>query len=77
VGRGGVVRDPAVWRRTVERVAAACGEAGMTPVAVMPSPLPGPAGNVEFPLHVVRGPAAGRPDLGAAIEEAERIGGPS
>lgn len=77
VGRGGVVRDPAVWRRTVERVAAACVGAGLAPVGVMPSPLPGPAGNVEFPLHAVRGRAAGTLDVDAAIEEAERIGGRS
>jgi len=75
VGRGGVVRDPAVWRRTIERVMAACRREGLTPVAVTPSPLPGPAGNVEFPLHAVRGVAARTPDVDAAIEEAELIGG--
>jgi 23S rRNA (cytidine1920-2'-O)/16S rRNA (cytidine1409-2'-O)-methyltransferase len=75
VGRGGVVRDAAVWRRVIERVIEVCEAAGLSPVAVMPSPLPGPAGNVEFPLHVVRGSGSGRPDVEAAIVEGARIGG--
>ncbi|HET7235339.1 MAG TPA: TlyA family RNA methyltransferase [Actinomycetota bacterium] len=73
VGRGGVVRDEAVWARCVEDVGQACRSAGLTPVAVMASPLPGPAGNVEFPLHVRTGPAAGGPDLTAAIEEGRTL----
>ena len=75
VGRGGVVRDPAVWSRAIARVADACAATGLTPVAVMPSPLTGPAGNVEFPLHAIHGPAAERPDIAAAIEEAGTIVG--
>ena len=54
VGRGGVVRDDEVWRRAIRGVAAACAEPGLAPRGVMASPLPGPAGNVEFPLHAVR-----------------------
>lgn len=75
VGRRGVVRDPAVWRRSIERVAQACAATGLAPVAVMPSPLLGPAGNVEFPLHLVRKPATGAPDVEAAVEEATRMVG--
>lgn len=75
VGRGGVVRDPEVWRRAIEGVAETCRTAGLAPVAVMPSPLPGPAGNVEFPLHVMSGSATGTPDVDAAIAEARVIGG--
>ena len=77
VGRGGVVRDPTVWRRAIGRVADACAALGLAVVGVMASPLPGPAGNVEFPLHAILGPAAGAPDVDAAIAEAERIGGTS
>lgn len=75
VGRGGVVRDAAVWRRALERVIEACEAVGLGVQAVMPSPLPGPAGNVEFPLHVMNGPAAGGPDLDGALAEAALIGG--
>jgi 23S rRNA (cytidine1920-2'-O)/16S rRNA (cytidine1409-2'-O)-methyltransferase len=55
VGRGGVVRDPDVWRRAIEGVASAAREAGAGPVAVAASPVRGPAGNVEFLLHAVAG----------------------
>jgi len=73
VGRGGVVRDVAVWARCIEGVEIACGEAGLAPVGVIASPLPGPAGNVEFPLHARKGSAAGEPDLPAAIEEGRAL----
>jgi 23S rRNA (cytidine1920-2'-O)/16S rRNA (cytidine1409-2'-O)-methyltransferase len=55
VGRGGVVRDPAAHREVLRAVFAAARAAGLGPVGVTPSPLLGPAGNVEFLAHVVRG----------------------
>ena len=67
VGRGGVVRDPAVWRRAVERVASACRQAGLGPLNVMPSPVPGPGGNVEFLLHVREGERGSSLDVQAAV----------
>jgi 23S rRNA (cytidine1920-2'-O)/16S rRNA (cytidine1409-2'-O)-methyltransferase len=54
-------------------VEGACRDAGLTPIAVMASPLPGPAGNVEFPLHVRKGLGDGEPDLRAAIEEGRAL----
>ncbi len=75
VGRGGVVRDAEVWRRAIEGVAAACADAGVTPRGVMASPLPGPAGNVEFPLHARAGGGGPALDVDAAIREGLRIGG--
>lgn len=75
VGRGGVVRDPGVWRRAIEGVAEACAATGLAPLAVMPSPLRGPAGNVEFPLHALHGPGQGSLDIEAAIGQAALIGG--
>src|SRR5262249_30164679 len=53
---GGVVADPSVWRRTVLDVARGGTAPGPEPVAVMASPLPGPAGNAEFLLHLRRPP---------------------
>lgn len=52
VGKGGVVRDPEVWARCLHRVGAAVLASGWTVVGVTPSPLLGPAGNVEFLLHL-------------------------
>ena len=48
VGLGGVVRDPAVWRRVLGSVRDTAADLGLGVRAAMPSPLPGPAGNVEF-----------------------------
>ena len=48
VGKGGVVRDPAVHRSVLEDVAATLGELGLGLRGLMVSPLKGPAGNIEF-----------------------------
>ncbi len=73
VGRGGVVSDPDVWRRAIERVARAGRDAGAGPLAVMASPLRGPAGNVEFFLHARVGSGGGSLDLRGALEEAKAV----
>jgi 23S rRNA (cytidine1920-2'-O)/16S rRNA (cytidine1409-2'-O)-methyltransferase len=70
---GGVVRDPAVWRRVLGWVVTAFRDEGAAPVGLMASPLPGPAGNVEFLLHAERGGQPGAVDIDAAVAEAERI----
>ena len=54
VGEGGVVRDPAVWDRVLREVAAEAAGLGCAIVDVTASPLPGPAGNVEFLVHARR-----------------------
>jgi len=48
VGRGGVVRDPAVHRAVLHAALATAVELGLTPRGLTRSPLLGPAGNVEF-----------------------------
>ena len=48
VGRGGVVRDPAIHRAVLREVLAMATELGLTPCGLTRSPLLGPAGNVEF-----------------------------
>ncbi len=70
VGRGGVVSDPLVWGRVVEAVAEACRREGLGPVAVMASPIRGPAGNVEFLLHARKGHPGTDLDVGGAVREA-------
>jgi len=52
VMRGGVVRDPAGWHEALTRVADAASGVGWSPAGVTASPLVGPAGNVEFLLHL-------------------------
>jgi 23S rRNA (cytidine1920-2'-O)/16S rRNA (cytidine1409-2'-O)-methyltransferase len=57
VGKGGVVRDPALRAEAVANVAAAAAARGWGAHMVATSPLPGPSGNVEFFLWLRRGPA--------------------
>ena len=69
VGTGGVVRDPAVRADAVRRVAATATELGWGSAGVTASPLPGPAGNVEYFLWLRRGtPELDPAHLAAAIE---------
>lgn len=53
VGRGGVVRDPEVWVMAMSAVADVARELGLDCVGACPSKAPGPAGNIEFFLHLV------------------------
>jgi 23S rRNA (cytidine1920-2'-O)/16S rRNA (cytidine1409-2'-O)-methyltransferase len=48
VGRGGVVRDPNVRRQVIVDLAAWSASQPFQLTAVVPSPIRGPAGNVEF-----------------------------
>jgi 23S rRNA (cytidine1920-2'-O)/16S rRNA (cytidine1409-2'-O)-methyltransferase len=48
VGRGGIVRDPALHSRAVENVSAAVAVAGLKVLGVKPSRVLGAEGNQEF-----------------------------
>jgi 23S rRNA (cytidine1920-2'-O)/16S rRNA (cytidine1409-2'-O)-methyltransferase len=50
--RGGVVRDPAIHREVLDRVARDAAERGLRPRSVIASPLLGAEGNREFLLHL-------------------------
>jgi 23S rRNA (cytidine1920-2'-O)/16S rRNA (cytidine1409-2'-O)-methyltransferase len=76
VGHGGVVRDPALWRRAIEDVADATGAAGAGNSGLIVSPVKGPAGNVEFLLHAATGAASRTLDIDGAIEAAGKLGTP-
>lgn len=54
VGTGGVVRDPATHRAVVGEIHAAARRLGLVPVALVASPLLGPAGNREFLIELRR-----------------------
>jgi len=54
VGKGGVVRDPALRTEAVVAVATAAADRGWGAQAVTTSPLPGPAGNLEYFLWLRR-----------------------
>lgn len=75
VSSGGVVRDPATWLQVLESVADAARGMGLWCEGVMVSPITGPAGNVEFLMHLVQG--SGRDcddsDMRAAVAEGEGL----
>jgi len=62
VGRGGVVRDPAVHRDVLTDVASALAGAGLAMIGVMNSPLRGADGNIEFVAHCRAGATENRID---------------
>lgn len=70
VGKGGVVRDTAVWARVLTEVAAAAAEVGWLRFGVTASPLLGPAGNVEFLVHLACGPAPETSEVARAVSAA-------
>lgn len=69
VGKGGVVREPEVHRQVLHKVATVAQGLGLQTLGLIPSPLLGPAGNVEFFLHLSKGKRLFTVDLERAVEE--------
>jgi 23S rRNA (cytidine1920-2'-O)/16S rRNA (cytidine1409-2'-O)-methyltransferase len=70
LGAGGVVRDPEHRVQSVLQVARSAATLGWGTAGVVASPLPGPAGNVEFFLWLRRDAAAPQEDdIRRAVEE--------
>lgn len=68
LGAGGVVRDPSLRKAAVLDVAESAYDVGLGTMGVTASPLPGPAGNVEYFLWLRRGaPAIDEAALDSAI----------
>jgi 23S rRNA (cytidine1920-2'-O)/16S rRNA (cytidine1409-2'-O)-methyltransferase len=70
VGAGGVVRESHVRWDAIRGVCEAAGELGIGVLGITASPLPGPAGNVEYFVWLRRGaPPLDDTELERAIEE--------
>ncbi|CAB5239809.1 unannotated protein [freshwater metagenome] len=70
LGAGGVVRDPLLRKSAVMDVARSAFEVGLGTRGIVASPLPGPAGNVEYFLWLRRGaPLIDEIDLERAIAQ--------
>jgi len=54
VGKGGIVRDEAARNAAVDRITGFVREQGFDVTGVIPSPITGQDGNVEFLMHAVR-----------------------
>jgi len=71
LGAGGVVRDPALRKSAVIDVADSAYDVGLGTLGITASPLPGPAGNVEYFLWLRRG----APEIDeAALDQAIAMG---
>jgi 23S rRNA (cytidine1920-2'-O)/16S rRNA (cytidine1409-2'-O)-methyltransferase len=67
VGKGGVVRDPAIHRQVLQRILTWANQNGLPPQGLIRSPIKGPAGNVEF-LAVMSKSAEEGIEIAAAID---------
>ncbi|GGD55194.1 TlyA family rRNA (cytidine-2'-O)-methyltransferase [Aurantiacibacter arachoides] len=55
VGKGGIVRDPALHTRVCDEVTAWLEDSGWRVAGLIESPITGTEGNVEFLVHALRG----------------------
>lgn len=69
VGKGGVVRDPVVHTEVLHSAAEYSRQHGFAVQGIVPSPLRGPSGNIEFLMWLGTGPLAS-PDVTVWIEDA-------
>ena len=70
VGRGGVVKDARTHVCVIERVIVCARALDFFAANVTFSPLRGPAGNIEFLLHLRRSQTALEPDAAAVVAQA-------
>lgn len=70
LGSGGVVRDPEHHALAVRDVATRAAALGLATRAVVPSPLPGPSGNIEYFIGLRRGPTTDPSELADMIAAA-------
>jgi len=72
IGKGGVVRDPELWRSSIEAVVAVAAACGLGLAGAVASHLVGPAGNREFFVHLRRGHDSRMEAIAEAVEAATR-----
>ncbi|HUS17405.1 MAG TPA: TlyA family RNA methyltransferase, partial [Chloroflexia bacterium] len=77
VGKGGVVRDPAVHRAVLTRLAAEWPGLGLTLCGLARSPVLGPAGNVEFLAYLEKRMLAADDPAAAGLIDAALAPAPS
>jgi 23S rRNA (cytidine1920-2'-O)/16S rRNA (cytidine1409-2'-O)-methyltransferase len=52
VGKGGVVRDKKVHQEVIKKIRELAKNTGLAEVGVIPSPITGPAGNIEYLIYL-------------------------
>jgi 23S rRNA (cytidine1920-2'-O)/16S rRNA (cytidine1409-2'-O)-methyltransferase len=56
VGKGGIIREPAVHARVIEEIVAAADALGLVRFGLVDSPIAGMEGNLEFLVHLRQAP---------------------
>ena len=74
VGKKGVVRDPAIHEEVISRIVTFAESLGLQPCGLSFSPIKGPEGNIEFLLHLLRGPSAAEDSRVTAGDIAKCVG---
>jgi len=72
VGRGGIVRDPAIHAQVLRTFARQAATHGWQPIRMIPSPVTGAQGNREFLVDLIREDGAASPDYLASVDAMER-----
>ena len=72
VGKGGIVRDPAVHRRAIEKIIDAFREMGLAVAGLDHSPITGADGNIEYLIYGIKGGENRCIDIDAVVEDAWR-----
>jgi 23S rRNA (cytidine1920-2'-O)/16S rRNA (cytidine1409-2'-O)-methyltransferase len=67
VGKGGIVREPALHERAIERVRDAATAAGLSVVGVRPSQVTGAEGNQEFFVYALLDEAPNSPSAAKSL----------
>ena len=66
----GVIKDKAVHKRVLKETLASVKALGFHPVGLIPSPIRGPKGNVEFLVDLLLKPQEVSPDVDGMIQQA-------
>ncbi len=59
LGKGGIVKNPKVRREAARRVMASAMAAGLAPISIVPSPITGGDGNIEYLAYFIKQPISG------------------
>ena len=70
VGKGGIVRDPDVHRRVIEKIIDFFGSIGLAVAGLDHSPITGADGNIEYLIYGIKGGQSRDLDIDAVIETA-------
>ncbi|MDO4794476.1 MAG: TlyA family RNA methyltransferase [Brachymonas sp.] len=76
IGKGGIVRDEALYAQVEQRLRTACASAGLQVLQWLPSPIAGGDGNREFFIHAAREKGVAASKIAALKTVASKAAGP-